>query len=49
MVVYHRGIHVLMTNEFLDSSDIMSRLKKMRSEAMPQHVTACVLRNIRFS
>jgi len=42
MSVYHRGIHVLMTHEFLDRSNIMPCFQKMRSETIPHCVLAAL-------
>jgi len=38
MGIDHRSAHVLVSEQFLDRSDIVSRLEQMRGERMPQGV-----------
>jgi hypothetical protein len=37
--VAHRGAHILMTEQFLDSADAVARFQQMRSKAVPKGVT----------
>lgn len=45
MGINHRGPDVLVTEQFLDCSDIVTRFKKMRGERMPEGVATHLLHN----
>jgi len=38
MCVDHRGIQILVAEQFLDRPNVLSRLKQMRGERVPQHM-----------
>jgi hypothetical protein len=43
MGIYHSGFDILVAQEFLYSSDIVSVLQQVRGEGMPKRVARCTL------
>ena len=45
MRVDHRGLDILVAEQFLNGPDIVSVLQQMRGKGMAKRMAACLLRN----
>ena len=44
----HRGLHVIMAQEFLDGSDVVTALQRVRGKGSPELVASSALRQFRL-